>query len=151
MQRHRISSDIFLLFYKFVWPGFMSLAILIMLPLAKWDTTAPLWVWILGMLMLISLLTIVIRHIWSLKSVDIDDKYLYISGIRKEIVVPMSQIRDVSALYWSSPQILTIHLQDRSDFGRTIRFVTPLKLVSYHTTHPLVNELLTLAASNGTD
>src|ERR1051325_4296476 len=57
---------------------------------------------------------------WScvrLKSVNIDDHSLYISNYFKEIVVPFSDVGDVTENRWINNRPITIHFKVPTEFG----------------------------------
>ena len=81
----------------------------------------------------------------SVKKVRIDGATLYVSDYRREIAVPLAEIEDVSENWWMSHHPVTLHLRHDTPFGRKITFIPKFRLLLRWRTHPIVNELRTLA------
>ena len=88
---------------------------------------------------------------WScirLKEVSVDDNFLYVSNYLKEISIPLSEIYDVTENMWLNSHPVTIHLQSPSEFGDKITFMPKVRLFSFLSSHPVVDELKELASAN---
>lgn len=88
---------------------------------------------------------------WScirLKEVSVDDDFLYVSNYLKEISIPLSEIYDVTENMWLNSHPVTIHLQSPSEFGDKITFMPKVRLFSFLSSHPVVEELKELASAN---
>ena len=83
-----------------------------------------------------------------LKYVSVDDDYLYVSNFFREIVIPLSDIHDVTENVWINYHPVTIHLKHPSEFGDKIVFM-PKTRFSLFSSHPVVKELKQLAGSKG--
>ena len=81
-----------------------------------------------------------------LKVVSVDENVLYVSNYLKEIVIPLSQIYDVTENFWLNTHPVTIHLKSRSEFGHRIVFMPKTRFL-FFTSHPVVKELKQLAKS----
>jgi hypothetical protein len=88
---------------------------------------------------------------WSsirLKDVSVDDNFLYVSNYLKEVVIPLSDIRDVTENRWINIHPVTIHLKSPSEFGDKIIFMPKTRLFAFFSSHPVVKELKVLARKN---
>ena len=84
---------------------------------------------------------------WScvrLKAVSVDEHYLYVSNYLKEIVIPLSEIEDVTENKWINIHPVTVHLKSGSEFGQRIMFMPTVRFFGFGS-HPVVNELKELA------
>ena len=85
--------------------------------------------------------------VWNakrLKTVSVDDKFLYASNYRKEIAIPLSDIYDVTENIWINARPVTIHLKSPTEFGDKIVFM-PKSRAWMFCSHPVVAELKQLA------
>lgn len=80
-----------------------------------------------------------------LKSVSVDDKFLYVSNFRKEISIPLSEIHDITEIVWINVHPVKIHLKSPSEFGDKIVFMPKFRFFSFFSSHPIVDELKSLA------
>lgn len=88
---------------------------------------------------------------WSgskLKEVSVDGSFLYVSNYRDEIVVPVSEIYDVTESFWTNTHPVTIHLRSQSQFGDKIVFMPKTRMFALFSSHPVVKELKQLAKSS---
>ena len=83
-----------------------------------------------------------------LKEVSVDDDFLYVSNLMKEITIPLSDIYDVTENVWINSHPVTIHLSSPSEFGDKIIFMPKTRFFSFFSSHPVVNELKALARKN---
>jgi hypothetical protein len=84
---------------------------------------------------------------WPLKKVSIFGDKLYVSNYLKEIVIPISEIINVSSNIFIGPQRVTIYFRDETEFGSEIIFLAKYRWVGRWSAHPIVNELLEMARS----
>ncbi len=101
----------------------------------KWQF---LVIWILGT-------TFILWACSGLKRVRIDSKNLYISNFRREIVVPLSNLMDVTENRWINIHPVTLHFRMPTDFGQTISFMPTARFFAIWSAHPIVAELRRLA------
>ena len=91
---------------------------------------------------------LVVWPLWfaaRLKWVSIDENLLYVSGIRKQIQIPLSRVGRVDASRFQRPKTITVRLKSSSAFGGKIVFVPQQRLLeSMRADHPLVDELRVL-------
>ena len=81
----------------------------------------------------------------SVKKVRLDATALHVSDYSRQIAVPLAEIESVSENWWMSHHPVTIHLRHNTEFGRKITFIPKFRLLPFWRTHPIVNELRTLA------
>jgi hypothetical protein len=81
------------------------------------------------------------QSVFRLKRVAMDDGYLYISDFRKEIRLPLSSIASVKENSLTYLKVVTITLQEPSEFGSKILFAPEWRLFDDLTSHPVVGEL----------
>ena len=81
----------------------------------------------------------------NLKRVRIDNGFLYISNYRKEITIPLSQIREVTENRWINTHPVTIHFRTITEFGEKITFMPTIRLFGFWSSHPVVQELRSAA------
>lgn len=88
---------------------------------------------------------------WPLKQVSIYGDKLYVSNFRREIAVPISEIVDVRGnILAREPQRVTIYLRNPTEFGSKIIFIAQHRWFGGWSTHPIVDELLSLASTQDT-
>lgn len=76
-----------------------------------------------------------------LKFVSIDEDFLYVSQSRKQIQIPLAHIQRVKQNFWARPKLITIILNQPSEFGTEIVFVpTPLAFAAFRS-HSIVEEI----------
>ena len=83
----------------------------------------------------------------GLKRVRIDSNYIYVSNYVRELRVPMGQIRDVTENRLLNAHPITVSFRDSTEFGIRIRFMPKTRWFSFWSAHPVVAELLELAAT----
>ena len=83
-----------------------------------------------------------------LKKVEMDDKFLYVSNFRKEIIVPLSEIHDVTEIVWINIHPVKIHFKSTTEFGDKIVFMPKFRMFSFFSSHPVVEKLKTSAGIN---
>lgn len=78
---------------------------------------------------------------YSIKRVKISDGNLMICDYSKEISVDIADVSDVVEMRWMQPYWITIHFNHETEFGRSIIFVPPFRLLSFWVANPLVDKL----------
>lgn len=100
------------------WGGFSKLKVAF--PPTDPNSEVMFWVcigsWVFGGIWFFSL---AIR----LKIVKMDDKYLYISNLLKEVQVPISEIAKIKESRWSKTNHVVLTLKSPSEFGKRIVFI----------------------------
>jgi hypothetical protein len=81
-----------------------------------------------------------------LKRVAIDDKALYVSNYRREIVVPLRDIEEVTEIRWINIHPVTIHFFRGTEFGNNIVFMPKVRWLAFCSSHPIVAEIRSAAA-----
>ena len=76
-----------------------------------------------------------------LKFVSIDDDFLYVSKFRKQIQIPLTDIQRVKENFWASPKLITLTLNQPSEFGTKIVFVPTSLMFAALRSHPIVQEI----------
>lgn len=76
-----------------------------------------------------------------LKVVSIDDDFVYVLQSGGEIRIPLSQIQDVKENFLARPKLITLTLNQPSEFGTEIVFVPPPMAFAPLRSHPLVEEI----------
>lgn len=84
-----------------------------------------------------------------LKEVSVDEDFLYVSNYLKEVVIPLSEIEDVTENVWVNIHPVTIRLKSPSEFGDKIVFMPTARYFAFFSSHPVVAELKELAKSKG--
>ncbi|MBN2191821.1 MAG: hypothetical protein JW751_03310 [Polyangiaceae bacterium] len=80
-----------------------------------------------------------------LKRVRMNDRELRISNFRREIVVPLTEVADVTQDSWN--HLTTIAFRSDTPFGHSIRVMPPQRPVISHERHPMIGEILAAAAA----
>ena len=75
-----------------------------------------------------------------LKRVRIAHESLYISNYRREIHVPLSEIRAIAGNRWLSTRLITIEFDRVTSFGSKVVFMPPLGFLLFRP-HPMIAEL----------
>ena len=76
-----------------------------------------------------------------LKRVSIDSTTLYVSNYLKEVQVPLRDIAQVTENRWVNSHPVTIEFQCDTEFGRSILFMPPIRILGGWRPHPVVEEL----------
>lgn len=76
-----------------------------------------------------------------LKRVRMDDRALYISNYMKEIVVPLSNVAELTESWWLSDHPVTIRFHSATEFGSHIVFTPKLRWFGAWSSHPVVAEI----------
>ena len=75
------------------------------------------------------------------KKVDIDDNFLYISNFRKNIQVPLENVKNVSDNVLLSPRPIFIEFHNTTEFGKKIMFIGYTEMFLFFSAHPAVKEI----------
>jgi hypothetical protein len=85
-----------------------------------------------------------------LKWVSVDENFVYASGVRKEIRIPLSEVESVDVSYMQNPKRITLQLKSPTEFGRKIAFIPRQRLFeSMRDGHPVADELRALLKAHG--
>ena len=76
----------------------------------------------------------------SRKTVQMDDRFLYVSVFRKVASIPLEEISSVTESIGMQDRSVTVHFRSETPLGHSITF-TPTMLLSRNP-HPIVAELL---------
>ena len=134
VARRKISSN-WTFFQAFVFSPIWILVLLCILLIVEWPMGA-----------LIPLTMILCLSIWfvfciSLRVVQVDDRFLYVSNHRKEIRIPLSDVHEITEHAWMNLHPVTLHLSTPSAFGLRIRFMPKTWQAFFWRSHPIVAEL----------
>ena len=75
------------------------------------------------------------------KKVDIDDNFLYVSNFKKDIQIPLENIKNVSDNVMFSPRPVFIEFKNETEFGKKIMFIGYTEMFLFFSTHPAVKEI----------
>ncbi len=75
------------------------------------------------------------------KKVDIDDNFLYVSNFRKNIQVPLENVKNVSDNVLLSPRPIFIEFHNTTEFGKKIMFIGYTEMFLFFSDHPAVKEI----------
>jgi hypothetical protein len=78
-----------------------------------------------------------------LMRVVMTDRELRISNYRREIVVPLSEVDQVTENRWVNSHPVTLQFVRRTDFGHRIVFMPKARPFALFSSHPIVAELRT--------
>ena len=137
--KRSISSEDSTMIYKVGFPALFSLFALIGIVVGLFNVHGGLWFFIvLWPVALAWLLWFACRLKW----VSVDESFVYVAGLRKEIQIPLSEVDVVEASFMWRPKQITLWLKSPSEFGRKIVFVPHQRLFeSMREGHKLVEEL----------
>ena len=85
----------------------------------------------------------IVMYWWCMRlmRVVMTDRELRISNYRREIVVPLSDVDEVTENRWVSVHPVTIQFVRRTDFGHRIVFMPKSRPFALFSSHPIVAEL----------
>ena len=85
----------------------------------------------------------VANYWWGVRlmRVVMTDRELRISNYRREIVVPLSDIDEVTENRWTKIHPVTVQFVRRTDFGHRIVFMPEARPFAFFSSHPIVAEL----------
>ena len=86
----------------------------------------------------------------SLKAVSLDGRRLLVSNYRKQIAVPLSEVRRVAEVEQFKQKLVVLSLKRPTEFGREIKFL-PRAQPRLWKEHSVVGELKELIESRGID
>jgi hypothetical protein len=136
-MKKQISSDATILWKYFV-PGWWIAVMGVLAVVVAFQTaTAPAWIlfplgWIIAS-------GYVIWFARRLKSVSIDDDFLYVSQGRKQIQIPLTDIKHVKENFLTKSITLTVN--QPTEFGTEIVFVPELLPFAAFRSHTIVQEI----------
>jgi len=86
---------------------------------------------------------LLLRDASRLKWVSVDENFIYASGWRKKIRIPLSAVESVDVSYMRNPKRITLLLNSPTEFGRKIVFLPQQQrwFESMREGHPLAEEL----------
>jgi len=87
---------------------------------------------------------------WScgrLMRVVMTERELRISNYRREIVVPLSEVDEVTEIRWLSVHPVTVQFVRRTDFGHRVVFMPTSRPFALFSSHPIVAELRAAVAT----
>lgn len=138
-MKRQISSDASV-FWKYIFPGLVIFVVgLGAIAVGLQEKRPPGWT-----LFMLGWILSAVYIIWfarRLKSVSIDDDYLYVSQLRKEIQIPLTHIQQVKENYWTNPKLITLKLNHPSEFGTKIVFTPATRAFTAFRSHPIVPEI----------
>jgi hypothetical protein len=78
----------------------------------------------------------------GLKAVRMDATSLYVSNYREELVVPLTNVADVTENRWIKGRPVTIHFHAATEFGDRITFLPTLRMWMFPwVSHPVVAQI----------
>ncbi|HWZ43614.1 MAG TPA: hypothetical protein VNW97_09050 [Candidatus Saccharimonadales bacterium] len=86
---------------------------------------------------------------WScmrLKRVRMDDRALYVSNYKTEIIVPLSNVAEVTENRWINIHPVTIKFYSETGFGSQIVFMPKARPFGLWFSHPVVGEIRSAVA-----
>jgi hypothetical protein len=145
-MKKQISSDTTLI-WKYLFPGlwiaFMGIGVI---TTGNRATREPGW-----FVFLLAWLAISGYLIWSarrLKFVSMDEDFLYVWVAFKETQIPLAHVQRVKENFWARPKLITLILNQPSEFGTQIVFVPTSLLFTAVRSHPIVKEIETAVRRN---
>ena len=80
--------------------------------------------------------------IWMpIKRVRMDDESLYISNYVTEIIVPLTEVAEVTESRWLGNHPVTIRLRSATRFGSRVTFMPKIRWFYFWGPHPVVEEI----------
>lgn len=151
MPRRRISS-LLTFVYKFIFPPFFIIGgVVFFRDTARGILSFPdLFPFVFAGLVYALIVPLLLWQFIKIKTVEIDEDYLYVSNYLKEARIPLADVYDVTNTPWLQPDYITLHLHRPSEFGDRIVFIPPYRHWIIWSRNPLVEELKELAASKRT-
>jgi len=83
-----------------------------------------------------------------LKFVSMDEDFLYVGQAFKETQIPLAHVQRVKENFWARPKLITLTLNQPSEFGTQIVFVPTSLLFAVVRSHPIVKEIETAVRRN---
>jgi hypothetical protein len=81
----------------------------------------------------------------DLRTVVIDNNFLYISDSKQTTIIPISEMKGVQQIILFRLPVIIVELKDGTKFGSEVRFVPYTAFRLPFTQHPVVDELKHLA------
>jgi hypothetical protein len=76
-----------------------------------------------------------------LKRLRMDAKALYISNFFTEIVVPLTNVSEVTENRWVDSHPVTIRFHSETEFGSQVTFMPKIRWFGFWSSHPVVDEI----------
>lgn len=138
-KRQDISSDDYTLFHKVIFPILTSLFAAIGVVIGLINIRSDLWFFIIFWP---AMAAWILRSAMRLKWVSVDEAFVYVSCLKKEIRIPLSNIDKIESSEWARPKEITLWLKSPSEFGQKIVFVPRQRFFEgVRSGHPIVDEL----------
>ncbi|MBX3245300.1 MAG: hypothetical protein KF685_12690 [Acidobacteria bacterium] len=83
---------------------------------------------------------------YKIKKVSIEGDLLIVSDYKKTIAVRLRDIYDVTEMRWMQPYWITIHFRRTTEFGDSIIFVPPFRILSFWVANPVVDKIKSMAS-----
>lgn len=84
---------------------------------------------------------------FRLKKVSVFGEFFYVSNFLKEIKIPITDVEKITENVFVNHHPITIHLTEKSEFGRKIVFMPTFRLFAFFSSHPITEELRGLVRS----
>ena len=99
-----------------------------------------------GMKWLFLVMTIVgTAFIWwscvPLKRIRMDSHALYVSNYSTEVVVPLTNVTEVTENRWINIHPVTIHFHADTEFGSHVTFMPKVRWFAFWSSHPVVEKI----------
>lgn len=129
-------------FYKFVFPYLFVSIFLIGAFAAIFIGDAKFYDSIFSFGIFLILTAIILKLSVSLKKIEIDDEYLYVSNFKDEVAIPLKQIESIhqKIFRFLNPELVRIKLKVETKFGNEILFTPKFRAFNI-TTHPVILEV----------
>jgi hypothetical protein len=148
-MKRRISSMYTLIMKLLPMPLIAGVVVLILVSIA-YDTLRLLPDGLMALVFPLAALGFFSWYSGRLKFVDLDDENLYVSGLLKRAVIPISEVEEVH--YSGAVGLVFVRLKSSSEFGYTIAFMPTLGagILAMFGSRSVVDELRDLAKKAST-
>lgn len=136
-MKKQISSEA-TIFWKYIFPGFWISLVGVGVIAAGLQAARDWSLFVIGWSIASGYLIWFARR---LKFVSIDDDFLYVSTFRKQIRIPLKHIQHVKENFWARPKLISLTLNQPSEFGTKIVFVPTSLVFAAFRSHPIVQEI----------
>lgn len=134
------------IYYKFILPAFL-IFVSGLGAFATLITNSKFAGGLIGLLIFVILICALIC--FPLKTVKIDDSYLFISNYRKTIQIPVTEIEEVTDILYISPRLIWVKFKNTTEFGESILFMPYFDLGEMvFMAHPVADLLKEIAKRN---
>ena len=76
-----------------------------------------------------------------LKRVQMDARALYVSNYFRDVVVPLTNVADVTENRWINIHPVTIHFHTDTEFGPHVTFMPKVRWFALWSSHPVVEDI----------